>query len=140
MSDKSFYFKGHVRVYLQGMKALAVHTQSSNYFSYYLGSPRTHIKVRDFRKNTFSAARKAIQGEGVFEFAQDFNQAALAKIRLKKGQVKIDMHEGSADETDPILWLGVVNNGEEMPLTYFDWEIFRPVSATRTGFAMLLPE
>lgn len=132
-------FQGNTNVYLQGKNALEIAQKESDYFQYNIGSEISGISIRDYRVNAYQAAQKAICGDTDSNFEQTFNQAALARITVIDDKVNIDIHEGSEQECAPTLWLGVVDDGEELPLTYIDWEVFRIAGESRTGFVALLP-
>jgi hypothetical protein len=127
MSNTNYYFKGNVRVYLQGLETLEIYLQSEGLYSYHLGSPRSKIRIRDFRRLSRDAACHALNGENIYEFADVFNQPALAKIREKNGKIRIDMHECTVDTPNPILWLGVVKDGNTIPLHIVRWEKFKAI-------------
>ncbi len=136
----NFYFRGMIRPYLQGRNALDVTHQSPGFLECYLGSKRTRIRLRDFRLKVRQSAERALDGQDAEQFAGIFSQPAKAKIRLTQGKVQIDLHDGVPEQAAPMLWLGVVKDGESIPLTSVHWEVFRAVGKSRTGFAMLMPD
>lgn len=138
MSTKSFYFRGAVSVYLQGKHALIIDNQMPGYLSYFLGSQYTNIKIRDFRREPTKAAQNAINGGKTDEFADVFSQPAMAKVRVSKGKIKIDMYDIKTKGQTPILWLGVVKDGESIPLAYVNWDVVKPFGKARNCFAALV--
>lgn len=134
-----FYYRGQVRPYLQGNFALKVVHQQQGYLSCYLGSERSRIRLRDFRSQVYKAAQQVADGKSVETFAGVFGQPAQVKIRLERGKVRIDLYDDPETvHKAPLLWLGVIKNDEPIPLTTTRWKIFRAISKTRTGFALLL--
>ncbi len=143
--SNDFHFEGEVNLYLQGEKALAVDEQNSGFLQCYLGSKYSCIRIRDFRYQPRFLAERTIFTKETLQFKDAFCQPAKAVIQLKKGNVQIDLHEPDlctdlSTNHKPILWLGVIDDGDSIPLRYVDWEIFRSIDDVRTGFAMLLPE
>ena len=110
------------------------------YFSCYLGSRLTNIKIRDFRHVSHEVVKRALKGDSILDFADAFNQPALAKIQSHKGKVQIDMYEGTAGTHDPLLWLAIVSDGQELPLVQTNWEIFHAAGQSHTGFVALVKD
>lgn len=139
MTDEIVYYHGSVKLYLQGRKALEIRKQSPDHYSYYLGSKQSGIQVRDFRQDVCYAAQRAIEGDELNEFADIFNQPADVKINMNKEQIRIDICNNLEGDAVPTLWLGVVKDGDKLPLTYVDWEVYRALDNARTGFVALVP-
>jgi len=138
MSDNPF-FKGNVRVYLEGEQALVpVELHPPDEMKYFIGAEQTHLIIKDFRKNPNQAAQKAIAGETGTEFADVFNQPAWVEVSENAGALEIDMREETAKPGErPILWLGVIRDGK-MPVHKLAWEVLRPTSETAIAFAALV--
>jgi hypothetical protein len=103
----TFYFRGKVNLYLQGKRALEVHQQTPGYNLYYLGSKRSRIRVKDFRRAVCTTAKIALQGQKD-EFGMAFSQSAMVKISCKRYKISIDIHDSPSSKNIPTLWLGVV--------------------------------
>ena len=135
---KSFYFRGNFNILLQGHKSLALHNIQPNMLAYYLGSKRSKIYIRDFRQAARNAALESLSGKTPDRFSESFGEPAKVKIYRTNSKIHIDLLECSADQ-DQTLWLGVVRDGEPVPVFSVNWELFRQVSPTRSGFIALIP-
>lgn len=139
MTTEITIFQGNANVYLQGKNALEVVQKEPDHFLYNIGSVLSGISIRDFRVNAYIAAQKAICGDTESNFEQSFSQPALTTITVLDDKVNIEMHESSEENCVPTIWMGVAEDGEELPLTYIDWEAFRFAGTSKTGFAALIP-
>jgi hypothetical protein len=137
-SKKSFYFRGNFNILLQGHKSLALHNIQPNMMAYYLGSKRSRICIRDFRQAARTAALQSLNGKNANQFAEYFGKPAKVKIYRTNNKIHIDLQECAAHQ-DETLWLGVVRDGEPMPVFPINWEYFRQVNKTKTGFIALVP-
>jgi hypothetical protein len=138
MAEKVFSYQGFIRIHLQGQNALEVSQITPGFLSCYLGSKLTNIRIRDFRRVSCDAAERVLQGKEPSDFADAFNQSALARIQSRCGKVQIDIYDGKANQHDPLLWLATINDDQELPLVQANWEIFRSAGESRTSFAALV--
>ena len=136
----SLIFEGNVQVYLQGKNALLPSgTLTHDIISYFIGSRRSSLTLKDFRQRPIRAAHHILSGKNGFEFADVFNEPALVKVysNIDKSQLEIEMHENTSSDDDGILWLGVIDDNE-MSVQDIEWEVLRPISKKRTAFAALV--
>lgn len=138
MHESNVMYCGNVRIYLEGINALMpVKTQLEGQMNYFVGTSASSIQIKDYRQAPIQAARLVLKGCQNIEFADIFNQPAWAEVREGEEGIDIHLQEGSADENDPVLWLGVIHNGL-MPIREIDWEVLKPVSPTEIAFAALV--
>lgn len=134
-------YQGPANVYLQGREALEVlDSHAENFIVYIIGTAKSAIRVIDFRGRSITAAHRALQGEGIWNFADIFNLPAWVEIRGDDQgcEAEIIMHEVEPGESRPTLWLGVLEGGW-IPAQDSDWELLRPIDEERTAFASIIP-
>lgn len=140
MQDKNLLYRGPAQVYLQGQDALfPTEVEHRNYIEYVVGSPDGMIQLTDLRPPSMAAARHLLAGRNGIEFADFFNRPAWVEAREVGNGVSIEMYEVQTNDTAPILWLGVLEDGR-MPVHEIDWEVFDPVESPRVAFAALVRE
>lgn len=133
-------FEGNVQVYLQGKNALLPYgTLNHEIITYFIGSRRSSLTLKDFRQRPIRAAHHILSGKNGFEFADVFNEPALVKVysHTEKNQLEIEMYDNTSIYDNGILWLGVIDNNE-MSVQDIEWEVLRPISKKRTAFAALV--
>lgn len=132
-------FDGPVNVYLQGKNALLPTNISKEQITYWIGSEQTKLQLKDYRHLPIAAANRVLGGEDEFEFADIFNQAAIAKVEVEDEILNIELHDGPRDGNYPILWLGVLDDNL-MPNYKTEWEYLRPLDEHSTAISVLLSE
>jgi hypothetical protein len=136
----SILFDGNARVYLQGKDALQPIRTKSDHITYYIGNRGTKLLLRDFRQQPVLAARRYLQGENGFEFADVFNQFSKVKVNVKEtNNIEINLYDNADTKNSPTLWLGVLEDNL-MPNHETDWEFLRPIDPNSTAFAVLVRE
>jgi hypothetical protein len=135
----SIVYDGPVRVYLQGNNALLPIDATNQQITYWIGSEKTKLLLRDRRYLPIEAANRILKGENGFEFADVFNRPAIAKVQLEEETVNIELRESSDDGEYPILWLGVLDNNL-MPNYKTEWEYLRPLDSQSTAISVLIKE
>lgn len=137
MNSHLVIFKGSAHVYLQGKGALqAIDTSSPNYHTYFVGTEKSSIKVKDHRLEPIQAAKASIENRLEGDFADIFNQPAEVTIEEQDGVVEIEMKPGEANNSSPTLWMGVIHDGK-MPVHKITWEALKPIQENKTAFAVL---
>ncbi|HLO32062.1 MAG TPA: hypothetical protein VK249_23125 [Anaerolineales bacterium] len=143
MSKENYLYQGNVQIHLQGQHALLpVDSPRRDQVSYFIGSRKSKLLIRDFREEPILAAQRAPAGVEGAEFAVAFNQLAYAEVAiLDKGneleKVEINLRPAEQDEDTPVLWLGVKNDAL-MPMLDIEWEIMRPISSKKIAFTSLV--
>jgi hypothetical protein len=141
MKDQKLIYQGSASIYLQGLNALeaTLSDNDNSHMSYFVGSPESTIQVNDYRTSSRSAAKRALGGEEVFEFANVFNQPAWVMIKQDQEATEIEIREGEEMEEKPLLWLGVIDDGL-MAVQDILWENLRALNDDRVAFAALVKE
>ena len=143
MSSENYLYQGNVHIHLQGPRALLpVETRREDQVTYFIGSKRSRLLIRDFREEPIQAAQRAPLGIQGAEFAVAFNQPAYAEVAVTENgkepeKVEINLHPAKEDDNTPVLWLGVKND-LLMPMLDIEWEILRPISAKRIAFTAMV--
>lgn len=135
----SIVFNGPVQVYLQGKDALFPVDASNDQISYWIGSQNSKLFLKDHRYLPIRAANRVLAGEDGSEFADIFNQPAIAKVNLEDDAVNIELHEIANAGNYPILWLGVLEKNL-MPNYSVEWEYLRPLNSHSTAISILIKE
>lgn len=136
--DGQLHFRGSARVYLQGLNALEVAEPiSEKMMVYFIGGPESSIKVKDLREQPNKASHAALQGQGVFEFADVFNQPANVHVYASDNETEITLEETSDSDADRTLWLGVIDTGK-IPVHTICWEVLKPLQDNRIAFAAII--
>lgn len=142
MSKENYLYKGNVQIYLQGEKALLpVASKTRDQIAYFIGSKKSKLLIRDFRRAPIHAAHANSGVEGS-EFADAFNQPAYAEVSISdKGneleKIEINLRPTSKSDDFPVLWLGVLNDAM-MPMLDIEWEILRPINAEKIAFTAMV--
>jgi hypothetical protein len=143
MSEPSVLYRGNVQIYLQGENALLpVDSTRGDQAAYFIGSKKSRLLIRDFRKKPIRLAHRASSGIEGAEFADAFNQPAYAEVSIAdKGngaeKIEINLRPTKEHEDFPVLWLGVKND-MLMPMLDIEWEILRPISSKKIAFTAMV--
>jgi hypothetical protein len=143
MSKENYLYRGNVEIYLQGHHALLpIHTIRDDQMTYFIGSKKSKLLIRDFREEPILVAHRAPSGIESTEFADAFNQPAYAEVSIADKGVeteKVEINLRSTDESEdfPVLWLGVKNDSM-MPMLDIEWEILRPISVEKVAFTAMV--
>jgi hypothetical protein len=128
---------------LQGPRALLpVEANQENEIAYFIGSKKSKLLIRDFRREPIRAAQQAATGIEAAEFAAAFNQPAYAEVAMEvlgEEPERVEIHLRPAEESadHPVLWLGVKNDAL-MPMLDIEWEIMRPISSKKVAFTAMV--
>ena len=144
MSKDNYFYKGNVQIYLQGEKALLpVASKNRNgQITYFIGSKKSKLLIRDFRREPIHAANHASSGLEGAEFADAFNQPAYAEVSVTENggepeKIEINLRPTNKRDDFPVLWLGVLNDAM-MPMLDIEWEILRPINAEKIAFTAMV--
>lgn len=143
MDNKTNVFQGNVQVNLQGQNALIpIGEISESQMTYFVGSQKTKLLVRDYRQNPVLAAKRALSGLDGAQFADIFSQPAYAEIFISNQatnfeNIEICLYPTSETGEFPVFWFGVIDN-LKMPNVDSEWEILRPINLKKMAFASLV--
>jgi len=138
MAKANYIYQGNVQIYLQGQNALRpAGTIREDQMTYFIGSEKSKLLIRDFRQSPIFAAQKALSGLDGVEFASVFNQPAWIEIRDDQDNIQIDLHESSEADVNSMLWLGVISD-DKIPIHYMVWEKFTNIDNSTLAFAALV--
>jgi hypothetical protein len=144
MSKENYFYRGNVQIYLQGEKALlpVASRNRSGQITYFIGSKKSKLLIRDFRKEPILAAHHAGSGVEGSEFADAFNQPAYAEVSISERgrepeKIEINLRPTDKSEDFPVLWLGVLSDAM-MPMLDIEWEILRPINAEKIAFTAMV--
>jgi hypothetical protein len=143
MINETALFRGNVQVDLHGQNALIpVGEISQNQMTYYVGSKRSKLVVRDYRENPILAAQQVLSGRDGEKFADIFNQGAYTEVIATHNgpdlqNIEIHLHPASQRGEFPVLWFGIIDD-LKMPNVDAEWEILRPISLKKVAFAVLI--
>lgn len=138
MDRNNSMFTGDVRIYLEGRNALLpLDSRSEKKMSYFIGSPASAILINDHRRVSIEAARRALSGIDIYEFADSFNLPAKVNIRANPNSTEIDLFDGFEEDGQRILWMGIIDNNE-MGVHDIEWEILKPISPSEIAFAAIV--
>ena len=144
MSKENYLYKGNVQIYLQGENALlpVASKTRDNQVAYFIGSKKSKLLIRDFRREPIHAAHHARSGVGGTEFADAFNQPAYAEVSVSERgnepeKIEINLRPTNQSDDFPVLWLGVLNDAM-MPMLDIEWEILRPINAEKIAFTAMV--
>ena len=125
-------------MYLEGKKALLpLIVDSPDAHSYFIGSKKTKLIIKDYRRDPNLAAQQVLSGNKELDFADVFNKPAWVEVHEVDDYLEIRLYEVLTQGDFPILWLGVNRDGK-MPVHKLEWEILRPVRKSVTAFAALV--
>lgn len=138
--ETELLFSGKVRIHLQGKNALLPFgTSAQNEMGYHLGAENTALLILDHRTEPVQAANLALQTGDISLFPAVFNQPAWVAINQERETIRISLYEGDAGETDPILWMGVLENNQ-IPIRYMFWEKFVGMETDEIAFAAIIED
>ena len=142
MASQAKIFTGNVHVYLQGMSALMPFGNlNTDNMMYYLGSKKSNLVIRDFRKYPIFVANHILSGQNGIEFADAFNTSAYAEVLIsnenrKSETVLVDLYPGETGKDCPTLWMGVIEN-RLIPAYKIEWEFLRALNQDQIAFVIL---
>lgn len=143
MSGENYLYQGDVQIHLQGQHALLpIDSTHENQVTYFIGSKKSKLLIRDFREEPILAAQRAPLGVQGAEFAVAFNQPAYAEVSvLKNGseteKVEINLRPAKDKRDIPVLWMGVKND-MLMPMLDIEWEFLRPITSKKVAFTAMV--
>lgn len=142
MTKENVLYQGNVQIYLQGEKALLpTGSDREDQVAYFIGSKKSKLLIRDFRKRPILAAQRGQSGIEGTEFANAFNQPAYAEVSIATGsepeKIEINLRPTDEREDFPVLWLGIMND-LMMPMLDIEWEILRPISMEKVAFTAMV--
>jgi hypothetical protein len=143
MLNENVLYRGNVQIHLQGQQALLpIDSNREDQVTYFIGSRKSKLLIRDFREEPILAAQHAPAGIEGAEFAVAFNQPAYAEVavaRYGSEPEKVEINLRPAEDSDdiPVLWLGVKND-LLMPMLDIEWEILRPISSKKVAFTAMV--
>jgi hypothetical protein len=144
MSKENYLYKGNVQIYLQGEKALlpVASKNRDGQVSYFIGSKKSKLLIRDFRREPIHAAHHDRAGLEGTEFTDAFNQPAYAEVSISERgdepeKIEINLRPTNKRDDFPVLWLGVLNDAM-MPMLDIEWEILRPINAEKIAFTAMV--
>ena len=144
MSKENYLYKGNVQIYLQGEDALmpVASKPRGDQIAYFIGSKKSKLLIRDFRREPIHAAHHALAGLEGSEFADAFNQPAYAEVSVSERgnepeKIEINLRPTNKRDDFPVLWLGVLSDAM-MPMLDIEWEILRPINAEKIAFTAMV--
>ena len=144
MSKENYLYRGNVQIYLQGEKALMpiASKNRGDQVAYFIGSKKSKLLIRDFRRAPNHAAHHARAGLEGAEFADAFNQPAYAEVSVSERgnepeKIEINLRPTNKSDDFPVLWLGVLNDAM-MPMLDIEWEILRPINSEKIAFTAMV--
>ena len=144
MSKENYLYKGNVQIYLQGEHALlpVASKNRGDQIAYFIGSKKSKLLIRDFRREPLHAAHHARSGLEGSEFASAFNQPAYAEVSVsdrgnEPERIEINLRPTNKSDDFPVLWLGVLNDAM-MPMLDIEWEILRPINSEKIAFTAMV--
>ena len=141
--NENVLYRGNVQIHLQGPRALLpAESNQRNEISYFIGSKKSRLLIRDFREDAIRAAQSHPAGIEGTDFSVAFNQPAYAEVAMEAlgedpEKVEISLRPAKEDEDTPVLWLGVKNDAL-MPMLDIEWEIMRPISSKKIAFTAMV--
>ncbi|HET6596170.1 MAG TPA: hypothetical protein VFG81_11135 [Anaerolineales bacterium] len=144
MTKENYLYRGNVQIYLQGENALtpAASKPRGDQIAWFIGSKKSKLLIRDFRRAPIHAAHHARTGLEGSEFVDAFNQPAYAEVSVSERgnepeKIEINLRPTNKSDDFPVLWLGVLNDAM-MPMLDIEWEILRPINAERIAFTAMV--
>ena len=143
MSNENYLYQGNVHIHLQGQHALLpIDATREDQVTYFIGSKKSKLLIRDFREEPILAAQRAPTGIEGAEFAVAFNQPAYAEVSITENgnepeKVEINLRPAKDNDDIPVLWMGVKND-LLMPMLDIEWEILRPISSKKIAFTAMV--
>ena len=143
MFNENVLYRGNVQLHLQGPRALLpVDSTYEKQVTYFIGSKKSKLLIRDFREEPILAAQRNPAGIEGADFTVAFNQPAYAEVAMEAlgeepERVEIHLRPAKENEDSPVLWLGVKND-MLMPMLDIEWEILRPISSKKIAFTAMV--
>ena len=144
MNKENYLYRGNVQIYLQGENALmpVASKHRGDQIAYFIGSKKSKLLIRDFRRAPIHAAHHARAGLDGSEFADAFNQPAYAEVSVSERgdepeKIEINLRPTNRSDDFPVLWLGVLNDSM-MPMLDIEWEILRPINSEKIAFTAMV--
>lgn len=143
MLNENVLYRGNVQIHLQGPRALLpIDSHSADQVTYFIGSKKSKLLIRDFREEPILAVQRNPAGIEGADFTVAFNQPAYAEVAMEvlgeePERVEIHLRPAKENEDNPVLWLGVKND-MLMPMLDIEWEILRPISAKKIAFTAMV--
>ena len=143
MLNENVLYRGNVHIHLQGPRALLpIDSNREDQVTYFIGSKKSRLLIRDFREEPILAAQRNPTGIEGAEFTIAFNQPAYAEVAMEAlgedpEQVEINLRPAKDNDDVPVLWLGVKND-ILMPMLDIEWEILRPISSKKIAFTAMV--
>ena len=110
MSKENYLYKGNVQIYLQGENALlpVASKTRGDQVAYFIGSKKSKLLIRDFRREPIHAAHHARSGVEGAEFADAFNQPAYAEVSVSERgdepeKIEINLRPTNKSDDFPVL-------------------------------------
>ena len=144
MTKENYLYRGNVQIYLQGENALmpAASKPRGDQVAYFIGSKKSKLLIRDFRREPIHAAQHARSGLEGSEFVDAFNQPAYAEVSVSERgnepeKIEINLRPTNKRDDFPVLWLGVLSDAM-MPMLDIEWEILRPINSEKIAFTAMV--
>ena len=135
-----FEYQGQASIYLEGKEALeAILPLNQNTMLYFVGSPRSAIQIKDHRRLAGEAAKKALNGKNIIQFANIFSTPGNIHIKATDRSAEIEIFDPTDNINADLLWIGVLNIPEVGAQDAY-WEIFKPIEEDRIAFAAFIKE
>src|SRR5512138_545636 len=143
MLNENVLYRGNVQIHLQGPRALLpIDSSSADQVTYFIGSKKSKLLIRDFREEAILAVQRNPAGIEAPDFTAAFNRPAYAEVAMEAlGEdpepVEIHLRPAKDSQDNPVLWLGVKNDAL-MPMLDIEWEIMRPISSKKVAFTAMV--
>ena len=143
MLNENVLYRGNVQIHLQGQQALLpIDSNREDQVTYFIGSKKSKLLIRDFREEPIHAAQRGPLGIQGADFAAAFNKPAYAEVAIEAlgeepERVEIHLRPAKDNEDTPVLWLGIKND-MLMPMLDIEWEILRPISSKKIAFTAMV--
>jgi hypothetical protein len=143
MLNENVLYRGNVQIHLQGPRALLpADSTREDQGTYFIGSKKSRLLIRDFREEPILAAQRNPAGVDGADFTVAFNKPAYAEVAMEAlgenpERVEIHLRPAKENEDTPVLWLGVKND-MLMPMLDIEWEILRPISSKKIAFTAMV--
>jgi hypothetical protein len=143
MFNENVLYRGNVQIHLQGPRALLpADSTHEKQVTYFIGSKKSKLLIRDFREEPILAAQRNPAGIDGADFTVAFNKPAYAEVAMEAlgedpERVEIHLRPAKENEDSPVLWLGVKND-MLMPMLDIEWEILRPINSKKVAFTAMV--
>ena len=132
MSKENYLYKGNVQIYLQGENALlpVASKTRGDQVAYFIGSKKSKLLIRDFRREPIHAAHHARSGVEGTEFLIELEQDQ-AKVVMYEGKLSASNSRGSIILTDNEAAIAVREQAPRKeavvrPIDAVQWALFYP--------------